>query len=301
MLMFLPAPITGSIMFLLVAANLVLWAFPVYTLVLIKLFTWGRGRVLLSRWTATTAQEWASWNVWLLDNMLDIHWDIRGADTLSMEGKYLTISNHQNWNDIPMLMKAFDKKAPFFKFFLKQELIWVPILGLAWWGLDFPFMKRYTKEQIERDPSLKGKDVETTKKACEKFRHQPVLVVNYVEGTRFTPEKHDRQQSPYTHLLKPKAGGFAFALNALGDVLDCVLNVTVVYPDGDTSFWELLCGKLKHVILDIEKLPIPEEFLAGDYSDDPVFREQFQNWVTQLWLEKDAKIDQILSDTGPAT
>ena len=34
--------------------------------------------------------------------------------------------------------------------------------------------------------------------------------MNFVEGTRFTREKHARQNSPYNHLLRTKAGGMAF-------------------------------------------------------------------------------------------
>jgi hypothetical protein len=50
--------------------------------------------------------------------------------------------------------------------------------------------------------------------------------MNFVEGTRFTPAKHAAQQSPYKHLLKPKAGGLALALHVLGDRFDSLLDVT---------------------------------------------------------------------------
>ena len=298
MLMFLPAPLTGAFMFLFFGLNLVAWAVPVYALILIKLFTWGNGRVLLSRWTARTAQQWAACNVWLLDTMLDIHWDMRGIEELSLDGKYLAVSNHQSWNDIPVLMKAFDRRAPFFKFFLKQQLVWVPILGLAWWGLDFPFMRRYTREQVEKNPALKGKDLETTRAACAKFRQQPVLVINYLEGTRFTPAKHERQQSPFKHLLRPKSGGIAFALASLGDVLDCVLDITVAYPDGAVGFWDMLCGRMHRVVVDIRQIQVPDEFFTGDYTNDPEFRERFQAWVTALWERKDRRVAELLAAAG---
>src|SRR3546814_9530339 len=110
---------------------------------------------------------------------------------------------------------AFNRRIPLLKFFLKQELIKVPLLGLAWWALDFPFRKRFTRAEIEANPSLKGKDLETTRKACEKFKEMPTSVMNFFEGTRFTQAKHDQQQSPYEFLLKPKAGGTAFALSAM--------------------------------------------------------------------------------------
>ena len=120
-------------------------------------------------------------------------------DGLARHEWYLMTSNHQSWADILVLQKVTNRRVPSLKFFLKQELIWVPLLGLAWWALDFPFMKRYSRAQLEKRPELKGKDMETTRKACEKYAHYPVSVMNFFEGTRFTEEKHRQQNSPYRH------------------------------------------------------------------------------------------------------
>jgi 1-acyl-sn-glycerol-3-phosphate acyltransferase len=116
-------------------------------------------------------------------------WDVRGVDQLQEKDWYLVLSNHQSWVDILVLQKVLNRRIPMLKFFLKKELIWVPFLGLAWWALDFPFMKRYSKKFLAANPHLKGKDLDRTKKACEKFKHTPVSVMNFVEGTRFTPGK----------------------------------------------------------------------------------------------------------------
>lgn len=213
--------------------------------------------------------------------------------------RYLVCANHQPCNDIFVLMRTFGAQAPFFKFFLKQELIWVPTLGLAWWGLDFPFMKRYTAEQIAKNPALKGKDIETTRKACERYRNQPVMILNFLEGTRFTPAKHARQQSPYTHLLKPKAGGFAFALSAMGERLNSLLDVTIAYPDGACGFWDFLCGRMRRVVVDVRQLRIPHEFFVGSYENDPAFRRRFQQWIADLWAEKDRRIAALLAEAAP--
>ncbi len=67
---------------------------------------------------------------------------MQGVDSLHQRGWYLVSSNHQSWVDILVLQRIFHGRIPFLKFFLKQELIWVPVIGLAWWALDFPFMKR---------------------------------------------------------------------------------------------------------------------------------------------------------------
>lgn len=184
------------------------------------------------------------------------------------------------------------------KFFLKQQLIWVPLLGLAWWALDFPFMKRYTKEYLAKHPEMKGKDMETTRKACEKFKEVPVSVMNFLEGTRFTQEKHDAQQSPYRYLLKPKSGGIAFVLSAMGGQLRSMLDVTIVYHDKTIGFWDLLCGRIRRISVQVKERPIPEDFAQGDYEGDPVFRARLQEWVNQVWLEKDVLIATMLTQSA---
>ena len=296
MLGFMPAPLLGAIIMVLLVINTVFWIIPVYALILVKLITpAGPARDAVSRATAALAQNWAAVNSWLSGTLLPTQWDIRIDGDLDPRGQYLACSNHQRWNDIVVQMKTFGHRAPFFKFFIKQELIWVPLLGLAWWGLDYPFMKRYSAEKLARHPELRGKDVETTKRACAKFRTQPVLVLNFLEGTRFTAAKHAAQKSPYTHLLKPKAGGFAFAMNAFGEKLNSLLDITIVYPGGAKGFWAFISGKVPKVVVEVRQLTIPHELYNGDYENDPVFRQKFQDWIGELWAYKDRRIAEILA------
>lgn len=209
---------------------------------------------------------------------------------------YLVTSNHQSWADILVLQKVTNRRVPSLKFFLKQQLIWVPLLGLAWWALDFPFMKRYTRAQLEKHPELKGKDMETTRRACEKYAHYPVSVMNFFEGTRFTRAKHDEQGSPYLHLLKPKAGGAAFTLKAMGGQLHTLLDFTIIYPPGTTrSLIGFLGGAMDEVQVIVHRRPIPDWASQGDYENDPEFRARIQGWISELWAEKDALIQSRLS------
>jgi 1-acyl-sn-glycerol-3-phosphate acyltransferase len=171
--------------------------------------------------------------------------------------------------------------------------MWIPVLGFSWWALDYPVMYRFSREHLEKNPHLKGKDLETTKKACEKFKKMPVSVMNFVEGTRNTPAKHKRQQSPFKHLLRPKAGGTAFVLNALGDQFKSILNVTIIYPNGIKTMWEYACGKLDEVVVRVEQIPVTEEFL-GDYFNDESFQRRFQEWLNALWQKKDEAIAKTL-------
>ena len=221
-------------------------------------------------------------------------WIVEGADNLKFKDWYLLLPNHQSAADIFVLEKVFHRKIPSPKFFLKWELIWVPIMGWIWKVLDFPFMKRYSREKIMKKPHLKGKDLEVTRKSCEKFRNIPVAIINFVEGTRFTPAKHARQESPYRHLLKPRAGGIAFVLGAMGDQFHRLLDVTIVYPDGVQGFWGFLCGEVKKVVVHVRDMPIATE-LIGDYFNDDAFKKQFQDWLNNLWHTKDQLIDDILT------
>jgi 1-acyl-sn-glycerol-3-phosphate acyltransferase len=222
-------------------------------------------------------------------------WDVQGIEGLDPHSWYMVNSNHQSWVDILVLQHLLNRRIPLLKFFLKQQLIWVPVMGLAWWALEFPFMRRHTEEYLKKHPEMRGKDQETTRKACAKYALIPTSVMNFLEGTRFTRAKHAKQQSPYQHLLKPKAGGMALALNAMGTKFQAILDVTIVYPDGAPTFTDFLLGKLRRVIVRVRSLPIPQHLMHGDYAQDPAFREAFSQWVQQLWREKDAQISALLA------
>ncbi|QXI34105.1 acyltransferase [Pseudomonas promysalinigenes] len=281
----------------LLLLNTVVLICPLLVFALLKLVLPGRGRDYASWAVMWVAETWSEIDKAIFALCIPTQWDIRGVENLRRDTSYLAVSNHQSWVDIPALIESLNRRTPFFKFFLKKELIWVPLLGLAWWGLDYPFMKRYSKAFLEKHPHLKGKDLEITKAACELFKRQPVTVVNYLEGTRFSQAKHCEQQSPYRHLLKPKAGGVAFVLAALGEQLDALLDVTIVYPGEQApGFWALLNGSISRVIIDINVRELDPALWAGDYENDPAFRQTVQDWVNQLWLEKDQRIEALRAE-----
>lgn len=296
MLDFLPGPVKGVASFSMYLVNTVILCSVLFMVALFKLLIPIPAlRPFYDRALITIAMTWIAINGFNTDLFNRIEWQVQGVETLEKEGWYLVLSNHQSWVDILVLQKVFRGKIPMLKFFLKKELIWVPILGLAWWALDFPFMRRYSRDFLEKNPHLKGKDLETTKKACEKFKKVPVSVMNFVEGTRFTAVKHTRQKSPYAHLLTPKAGGVAFVLGAMGDCIEKVIDVTIVYPDGADSFWGFMVGRVRRIVVDVTVLPVPEQ-MSGDYFGDPEVKERFCQWLNGLWERKDRKIDAILSN-----
>jgi len=291
--------LTGILTTTLLLLNTVVLICPLLVFALLKLVLPGRWRDYASAAVMWVAEAWSEIDKAIFALCIPTQWDIRGVENLRKDTSYLAVSNHQTWVDIPALIESLNRRTPFFKFFLKKELIWVPLLGLAWWGLDYPFMKRYSKAFLEKHPELKGKDLEITKAACELFKRQPVTVVNYLEGTRFTEAKRQEQQSPYRYLLKPKAGGVAFVLAALGEQLDALLDVTIVYPGNKApGFWALLNGSISRVIIDIQVRELDPALWAGDYENDPEFRQTVQAWVNQLWVDKDRRIEQLRGEMG---
>lgn len=220
-------------------------------------------------------------------------WVIDGIDSFTTTKSCLLMVNHQTWTDIWVLLRLFYGKIPDVKFFMKKELLWIPILGQALWAVDFPIMRRYSKEALKQNPQLAGKDLEETKKSCEKFVNEQVSIFNFVEGTRFREDKHRKQKSAFKHLLKPKAGGTALVLNSMGEKIQNILNVTIVYPEGVKSFWDFLCGKVGEIRVNVEVVPVKKE-LIGDYFHDPKYRRKFQSWLNNLWCEKDKLIDEML-------
>lgn len=225
-----------------------------------------------------------------------LQWDVEGLEGLSKKNWYLLVCNHRSWADIVVLCVLFRKQIPMNKYFLKQQLAWVPFIGLACWALDMPFMKRYSRAYLLRHPERRGKDVETTRRSCEKFRIHPTTIVNFVEGSRFTKEKQQQIHSPYHNLLPPKAAGIAMALNVLGSQFDKLLNVTLCYPENDrTPFVDMLSGKLTRIVVRVDMQPISEE-LHGDYVNDKGFKRRFQLWLNKLWSEKDGLIEEIKAE-----
>ncbi|KFE50435.1 acyltransferase [Pseudomonas syringae] len=289
--------LTGCFVTLLLLLNTLVMIGPLLIFALLKLIFQGHMRDRMSSAVMWMAETWAEIDKLIFALCIPTRWEVRGDENLRSDTSYLVIGNHQSWVDIPALIQALNRRTPFFKFFLKKELIWVPLLGLAWWALDYPFMKRYSKAFLAKHPELKGHDLEITRQACDLFKRQPVTVVNYLEGTRFTTAKNAQQNSPYPHLLKPKAGGVAFVLAAMGEQLDAILDVTVVYPsERIPGFWDLLCGQVPRVIIDIQTRELDPALWQGDYENDPLFREKVQGWVNQLWLDKDARITLLRGD-----
>lgn len=293
MLSFLPGPLVGIISLILYLLNLFIVPTLVVLFALLRIITpipFLRQKllVLLHEVLPTWWIDMSDFIIWLTTK---IEWDVQGPfEQLSRHNWYFVISNHQSWLDIIILEKIFNRKIPMLKFFMKFELLWsLPVAGLACWLMGFPFMRRYSKSYLKKHPEKIGKDVEATRKACEQFKQHPSSVINFLEGTRFTKQKQLAQASPYRYLLKPRAGGAAFVMSALEDHMHEIIDVTIIYPDGNINLWSFICGKIHKIIIRFEVLPITKE-MRGNYYEQQEFRKYFQHWLNDRWAHKDQLI-----------
>jgi 1-acyl-sn-glycerol-3-phosphate acyltransferase len=285
----LPGPLRGVLTGALLGLNTLFFASAMVLPALLKRVSpAGQVRLACDRALNALASRWVGVNNAWMAAVSPRAWDVQGNTPLHRRGWYLVSPNHQSWVDILVLQRVFHGQIPFLKFFLKKELIWVPVIGLVWWALDFPFMAR------GRGHGARQNDLKTTREACEKFKNIPTTVINFVEGTRFTTAKHAAQGSPYRHLLKPKVGGLGVALATMGEVFEALLDVTIVYPDGTPTFWHLLCGRIENVIVRVQQRPIPPDLLGGDPMGDKALRQRIAQWVELQWLDKDQQIDDLL-------
>jgi 1-acyl-sn-glycerol-3-phosphate acyltransferase len=291
MLTFLPGPIRGGLSLVLITLNTIFWMVPLLLFHFLKLaFPLKGWRGFWGGLQNGIGTLWISFNNGTLGLTNPVRWDVEGVAGLDRNQWYLVIANHRTWVDVLVLQKTFNGKIPFLKFFLKKELFWVPFLGLAWWALDYPFLAR---------SALASKDLEAIQKAAEKFKILPVSVMNFVEGTRFTPEKHEKQRAPYDHLLKPKPGGMTFLLSSMRDEVRSVLDVTIAYPGGTPTMWEFFCGQAKEIRVRVKEIPVTEE-LVGDFGKDKAFRRHFTTWLKQFWEEKDRELGGLLGQSKEA-
>lgn len=292
--MVLPPMARGILTAALLLANGLLWGTPILFAGIVKLFLPGRMKREVVRWAAShLAENWVALNDRIIDSLLSTEWDVAGIETENPEGRYLLVSNHVSWVDIFVLFRVFHRRTPFIRFFLKRELIWFPVIGLACWGLDFPFMKRHTQKYLARHPEKRGEDLETTRLACRRYRKLPVSILNFVEGTRFTREKQADQDSPYRHLLRPRVGGIGFVLASLGERLDATFDVTIAYPGGDVTFWDFVTNRVPRIIVRARRIEVPERFYDEAVTRPGQVRDEFRTWIDGIWREKDLLLDDL--------
>ncbi len=288
--------IIGILSTTLVVSNLIINSIPLFFMTLLRaiLHVLGleRAESRLARWMDLVIDSWVVFNRFIFRTLgiarVEVTWE--GNDALSRDRWYLVVSNHQSWTDIFMLQTELYDALPPLKFFTKRQLLWIPVFGQAMWALDFPYVRRMSREKIEANPALLEVDRQAIRTACEKFRNHPTTALNFLEGTRFTDEKYQAQDpARFQHLLNPKTGGVSQVLAALSDRLDKVVDVTINYPEGVPSFWDFMQGSCSQVTMHITCLDIPAAIT--DTSDDEHHRAAVNDWVESLWTRKDERLE----------
>lgn len=293
-----------TIIGMLTATVMIAWMVACFVLlmpaILLKLLPYPPLQRACSRYCIWIATNWVRNNKILYRLLHTEQWDVEFRTPVQPGRNYLLICNHQSWADIIVLCDLFHGRTPFPRFFLKWELMYVPIIGLACWAMDFPFMRRHSKEALQANPALRQQDIETTRRACALYKTEPVTVINFLEGTRFTEAKRIARGSPYRHLLRPKAAGISFTLNAMGEQFAGLIDVTIAYqPTRKPLLWSFACGEQDQLAVHVDVLPIPQEMMTGDYENDPEYRKRFQAWINGIWARKDARLERMLT-TRPA-
>ena len=240
---------------------------------------------------------WTGGNRWLLKtlNLIEPDIDWKHIDDVSLDKWYLVISNHQSWTDIILLQSYLYGKIPPLKFFTKQQLIWVPGIGLAMYVLGFPYVKRVSKAQIKANPNLRNADRDNIAEACKGFKNHPTCILNFLEGTRRTSAKQLNQSSDYKNLLKPKIGGIEYVIKDMGDYLHKLIDVTIVYPDGTPTFWQFVKGECRSVKFVVSHYEIPKQVLV---DNDIERRSSLSGWIKTIWMQKDQLISEMTQTTN---
>ena len=283
----------GALAFILLVFNTLFWCAFLLSIAILKLLfpieNWKR---LCTRLIINIGECWIYCNGIWIRLLHRPQWTVEGFESLDTSNWYLSVANHQSWADIFVLQDITNRKIPMLKFFMKHVLIWVPVIGLAWWALDMPFLKRYSKEHLEKNPELRGKDIKAMEKSFERFSRYPVSIFSFAEGTRFTEKKKIDQSSRYNFLLNPKSGGLGLTLTTM-PYIKLMLDFTIVYEGSERSFWDFLCGRMSKVKVKVKKVEIPDNLLGKNYEEDIEFRESLKEWTENLWVEKDRYIEEL--------
>ena len=283
--------IRGFIAATFIGANTMLACIPLFAMVLIRLPLLGGWRAAMSRHMDWIIDYWVGCNRWLFRTLGLCRVTLASDDLqhLHRDRWYLIICNHQSWTDIVLLQTELLHHLPPIKFFTKSQLKWLPFLGAAMMALGFPYVRRVSAEQIARNPELKGLDRRSTLQACEGLSRHPTAVLNFLEGTRFSPSKHAAQTKPrFNRLLNPKIGGLQYVLEGMGKRLDGLVDITITYPDHDApSFWDFLCGRCASATMSLRLRPVPDELLHAEAEQ---MRPLVAKWTDEMWQDKDLEL-----------
>lgn len=276
-------PIIGLISFVFISLNILICGLAIHG-------------VALMAWLLRRSPEWSRqacdrcyrlWAVlcekWFCE-VLGMQWHLDEQLRSAPDQWHLVIANHRSWVDAFLLLAQVQGRLPMPRIFMKDTLVWLPLVGTATKIMGFPQVKRYSRTQIAKRPELVERDKITTRKACTHLIETPSSIMSFAEGTRFSVCKHRQQQSPYQHLLKPKAGGVWLVLNAMPGRFHQITDLNITYGSDVCSFWDLLCGRMPVAQVTVRHIALPNEYIEMSENTD---KQAFFEWFNGYWQSKD--------------
>ncbi|XP_043213766.1 1-acyl-sn-glycerol-3-phosphate acyltransferase gamma-like isoform X1 [Amphibalanus amphitrite] len=176
------------------------------------------------------------------------------------------------------------------KVYVKDMLRYVPIIGWSWVFSSIIFLRRKwdeDKEHIDRQLAVLADYPD------------PVWLLIFCEGTRFTAAKHEasmevarRKGLPeLRHLLLPRTKGFTYSVSRLRDKFAAVYNVTVAFDTqnyAQPTLYNMMLGKKIVGDLYVERIPM---------SEVPEDEQEAAEFLHQLYRNKDKMLTSYL-ETG---
>ena len=288
-------PCVGLISFMFMCGNVLFWTLLVHLIAPLLLLRNTRYESLAEQCFNRLYYSWLASCEWWFQNMLGVKWELDETMQADFDHWHLIIANHQSWVDVFAVFAQLKDRRPLPRVFMKQSLFWMPFVGTATYIMGFPYMKRYTKAQIAKNPKLAGKDLATTKRSCKRLLKQPNSIMSFVEGTRFSEKKHQQQASPYRNLLKPKAGGISFILQTMPQKIKSITDINVLYEQENITGWDLLCGRIGKVKVMARDVAIPDTMVMAEYQAAGKDREHFFAWFNLYWHDKDIRMSHQLA------
>lgn len=279
MMYWIRLPVMALVVFVWTLAVLV----PFLSLAILnRLVPWRPWRVASERALANIGTTWARVGRQMFRITHRLQWHIDPIPPIPRKQSLLLICNHQSWVDVPVLMHVFAGHVPFFRFLIKRSLLWLPFLGWVFKALHFPALSRGNGHRAPNEPS----DLERIRISCGHYQRVPVTLAIFPEGTRFSPEKKIRQNSPYHQLLKPRSGGTLIAMMAMREQLTGILDVTIDYQGHTPTFLDLLGGRMPPIRVHINWLDCPAET-----EQEADFKNVVVPWLNARWALKDTHLN----------
>ena len=280
----------GSITFVLVLFNAIWIILAVTPIGLLRFLPSRRIKIGVLKFNERLGEYYLNGNKFIQDLMHKPKYRVEGMEHCKMDVWQFTTINHLSWADIFLFLYFTNFKATCPRIFMKAELWWLPITWAANIGLGMPFVKRRKKEDIIKNPQLALHDKNATIKACEIYKLFPTNVCGFIEGTRIDKEKYDNSKSKFKNLMPPKIGGMGYTLEVM-PYIDTLTDITLIYKSSKRTFWDFLCGDMNEATVLINSFDIPNHLRGKDYSFDNEGREEFRNFLEEIWQKKDEVIE----------